>query len=421
MNGRPRVRRSLVTSLVLGVIAGIVGPTSAEACSVPVYRYALEHWSPDPYVAIVFHRGELSDEQQALLEQLNPRNESGFPVANIIVRTVDLDDDPSETIVALWEQHDTQTLPLLSLQTPPRLGPPQTAWQGELSAGNVAALIDSPARRKLRDRLLAGDSVVWLLLESGDESRDEKAFQVLDEELTRLQEAIELPDIEEQDLSELSVDPSSLRVRFSAIRISRENDRERVLVETLLHVEGDLRDEPYVSQPMAFPVFGRGRALYALVGDGITPETIEDASRFLTGACQCTVKAQNPGVDLLMAVDWENHVEPALPYDQSTPSLAGLGTFASPDEVPNELQDEESGGSSRSVPRAESTRGPKAEESIPSMDSATKPGVPPVATQVGAGPADGGVRSLATNISVLLGVIVAGVVFVTILVLIKSR
>jgi len=55
---------------------------------------------------------------------------------------------------------------------------------------------------------------------------------------------------------------------------------------------------------MAFPVFGRGRALYALVGDGINKETIGEACVFLATACTCMVKEQNPGTDLILAADW---------------------------------------------------------------------------------------------------------------------
>jgi hypothetical protein len=32
---------------------------------------------------------------------------------------------------------------------------------------------------------------------------------------------------------------------------------------------------------------------------------IEDISRYLSGPCSCQVKEQNPGFDLLLAVDWE--------------------------------------------------------------------------------------------------------------------
>src|SRR5690606_38548294 len=118
-------------------------PAATQACSVPVFRYALEHWQPDPYVAVLFHRGELTDEQQKLVEQLEPAGDTGNSIANIIVRTVDLDDEPSETVLDLYNQHESDALPLLSLQTSPKLGPPRTVWHGELTAESVARLTAS--------------------------------------------------------------------------------------------------------------------------------------------------------------------------------------------------------------------------------------------------------------------------------------
>ena len=53
------------------------------------------------------------------------------------------------------------------------------------------------------------------------------------------------------------------------------------------------------------PVFGQGRVLGAWTGETMDVEGIEEESFFLTGACSCEVKAQNPGWDLLLDVDWE--------------------------------------------------------------------------------------------------------------------
>jgi hypothetical protein len=84
---------------------------------------------------------------------------------------------------------------------------------------------------------------------------------------------------------------------------------------------------------MAIPLFGRGRALYALVGKGIAPDVIEEASVFLTGGCQCTVKAQNPGVDLIMNVDWDKLVVPSETIDEDLPPLAGFSGFGRSDDT----------------------------------------------------------------------------------------
>jgi hypothetical protein len=60
---------------------------------------------------------------------------------------------------------------------------------------------------------------------------------------------------------------------------------------------------------MAFAVFGRGRALFAQVGKGITEQNIEEDCTFLIGPCGCEVKRANPGTDLLIAADWSTWLE----------------------------------------------------------------------------------------------------------------
>jgi hypothetical protein len=91
----------------------------------------------------------------------------------------------------------------------------------------------------------------------------------------------------------------------------------------LLNSESDLRD---YKEPMAFPVFGRGRVLYAVVGQGISADTIRKASSFIAGPCSCQVKEQNPGFDLLLSCDWdelvgETFISEPIPEGDSEPKL----------------------------------------------------------------------------------------------------
>ena len=71
----------------------------------------------------------------------------------------------------------------------------------------------------------------------------------------------------------------------------------------LVRCEPDLADR---SDPIVFPVFGRGRALLPLIGAGITEKNIQDAAAFLVGPCSCQVKELNPGFDLLLSADWDS-------------------------------------------------------------------------------------------------------------------
>jgi hypothetical protein len=94
-----------------------------------------------------------------------------------------------------------------------------------------------------------------------------------------------------------------LKIEFSLLRLQRNDPAEEALLAMLTHLEDDLGD--LASQPMVFPVFGRGRVIEPLVGAGITKDNVMEHSGYLCGACSCEVKDQNPGIDLLVAANWE--------------------------------------------------------------------------------------------------------------------
>src|SRR5262245_60088085 len=84
----------------------------ASACSVPVFRYSLERWKTSAYTVRVFHRGELTDEQQALVQKL--RNAT----ANLKVMTIDLDGEVTREQAALWKLRGKTTLPWVIVHYP---------------------------------------------------------------------------------------------------------------------------------------------------------------------------------------------------------------------------------------------------------------------------------------------------------------
>ncbi len=120
-------------------------------------------------------------------------------------------------------------------------------------------------------------------------------------------------------------------MEFSSIEVSRDEASESVLVKMLLGSEPDLAE---TAAPMAFPVFGRGRVLYALVGAGIKPDMIMKACSFIVGPCACEIKSENPGFDLLLTADWESGAGAAkLIGNVELPPLPGTA-LASPAVVP---------------------------------------------------------------------------------------
>ena len=95
---RPRALHTIRLFLAL-MLASVV----AEACQVPVFRYALERWRPDPYQLVIVHEGNLTSGQKADLLHLEESlvGPNG-PVVNLRFDTVDLDKEKEQ--FARWQR-----------------------------------------------------------------------------------------------------------------------------------------------------------------------------------------------------------------------------------------------------------------------------------------------------------------------------
>lgn len=280
--------------------------SGVRACPVPVYQYSLEHWKTDPY-QVVIHGGEnLSADQLAAAAFLEAAAGGGEAPANLEVR---------REIVASGS-------PRLELFYPKSTGIRVAVWSGELSLENAKALVASPLRETVGEALAARTSAVWILLEGGDRSVDQEAENTLRRELDRAAKTLVIPETAEWGGETVKIDH---KVNFKILRLSRDDAAERVLVEMLLASEPDLKSGDFAGKPMAFPIYGRGLILYALVGQGINASTIRSATEFLTGPCSCQIKAGNPGTDLLLAIDWEKVVEATTP--ETVGGTTGTGGF----------------------------------------------------------------------------------------------
>jgi hypothetical protein len=313
--------RTLFALLLCGLL---LLPCPLDACSVPVFRYALEHWPADSYQAIVLHRGALTPEQQALVRDLGPDGLAGQLRVNLAVRTVDLDAEPPAEMRALAAE---SALPQLVLRTPLSAKTAATLWSGALTSESVRQLLDSPARREIVERLGSGESAVWVLVEGADAVANDTAAKLLETRLKYLDGVLTLPKLDPQDIVNglVSVGQEDLRLDFSVLRLARRDPAESAFVQTLLGTEPDLRE---ASEPIVIPIFGRGRALYAFVGAGIKSETIDQAASFLIGKCSCQVKELNPGADLLFAANWDALVKEKGAAAPDLPTLAEIANAA---------------------------------------------------------------------------------------------
>ncbi len=270
------------------------------ACSVPVFRYALERWPADYYEGVLIHRGQMTEAQKKLLNELRQEDSGTDALLNLHLMEADIASAPDEKVKSLLMNEELpETLPVLVLWYPWQKGQAPPVWQGQFDPSTVAALLQSPTRKKLAERLVEGQTTVWVFLESGNSDKDKAALQLLEKELeAATQELKEAAESIPEDLATPGV-----KYEFSILPVSRSDPNEQMLITLLMSSEPDLNQ--YSDKPIVFPVFGRGRALYALVGQGISTDNIRETIYFLTGPCSCQIKMLNPGVDLLLAENWD--------------------------------------------------------------------------------------------------------------------
>lgn len=305
------------SGFVLGsLLTLLLAASLAEACNVPVFRYALERWRADRYQLVLFHRGTLTAGDKALVDSLHDRSDSVD--SNLVFETFDLDaevkDEAGDALRGLFSTQQNPELPWLVVRYPAQSRIEPIVGGSKLTPESVDRWLDSPVRRELGKRLLAGETAVWLLLESGDAAQDKPAEELLTRELKRLEDRLELPELTDAPEDALAAGGPPLKLAFSLLKVSRDDADEQGLVQMLLGSEPDLAGR---SDPMVFPVFGRGRALFPLIGAGITAENILDSASFLVGPCSCEIKDLNPGFDLLLATDFSTLPPPSDLFAES--------------------------------------------------------------------------------------------------------
>ena len=302
----------------------LLAASTVAACNIPVFRYALERWKPDPCEILVFHNQDFDESQQAVVDQIRRRtigpdqgSQNGH--ANAKLSVVDLRDNADSKQREIWDdlrQNTEASLPQVLVRT--RLGRGQfiNHWHGSLASLTDQKVLQSPARDEIRDRLLSGHSVVWLLIRSSDQTKNANAKRLAENTFRTLQSKIQLPEGIGLPGSELYADVP-LILKFSLLEIDPDDKNELFLAGLLT----GLRKQPFdEGEPLFVPVFGRGRALEVIPANDMSARLMEDLTAYLSGACSCQVKEQNPGFDLLIEADWDTQLfghDGAQPPDRS--------------------------------------------------------------------------------------------------------
>ena len=301
---------------VLIVVVALLNATLAGAAA-PLHRCALEDWPAENYHAYVFHHGPLDPADQELVDVLA----SAPPKlgVNLLVSTVDTLKEMDAAIEALWNAQTNTEPPWLVVLSPRRDTTNAPIWSSALRTPSVGAILGSPARNRIAQSLLEGDSAVWLLVECGDTVRDEAAVDLLAGELKRLEK--ELRSAKAGPGNQLKSD-LPLIPHFALIRVTRIDVAEEFLLNTLITAEDTMQ------RPLAFPIFGRGRVLPPLTGRHLNEEAIGRHCKLLMGDCTNGIRETTQGSELLLGAHWNSIFEKASPVTP-IPSTAAKATPAS--------------------------------------------------------------------------------------------
>lgn len=328
-----------VRKLLFVVIAAIILSQKALACSVPVYRYALERWQADNFRIAVIYKDSLNSETLDIVKETAAicremkgdhsriKTATAAHKVNAMIHLVNAAEPKDNAERALLTRYRSKQLPYAVVFFPPKTGIRQPLWTGSADKIPIKELFFSPVRQKISKYILDGETAVWVLIKSGDKKKDKMALKALEQGLKKSEGTLKLPDLADDDREEY-IEKSGrpdLRISFSVVQVSREQIEERFLIGMLELSEKHLRY--FTKEPMAFPLFGRGRALYGLVGGGINTETVLESNAFLTGPCACTVKEQNPGKDILILDNWDSGIKNKYVAEKEVPKLQGIGSF----------------------------------------------------------------------------------------------
>lgn len=251
--------------------------TSTLACTIPVFRFALDRWEADKFHLVMPQSVAKDPPIQDLLRPLRANGKANLDFAT--------SKDPAQQETVLLSSRDSD----------------KQIWSGKLDAATLAAVLDSPVRQKIMQQILAGDSVIWVIADSGSALDTVEAARI-EKRLKFLEQVAALPIQDPNDPdSQLGPGPP-LKLKFTTLRLRRDDPAEQPLLRMLAGPKGEF--DPATTS-FAGAVFGRGRVLGAWPLALLDDAALENACMFLVGRCGCRLKNENPGWDLLLNIDWE--------------------------------------------------------------------------------------------------------------------
>ena len=291
-----------------------------SACSKPVFRYALEKWDVDPYLVTIVYKDKLSEEGKNVLNYYKKFYDEE---RGIILSTYRVNDKLLPlNIRNIVSKYKKEKLPLVIVSYPPYYKNNLIVGIYPLTMDAAKLLMEAVPGREVARRIMKGDAIVFLQLDCDNEKANQATAEKVEKELLKLDEKFNKSDENNEYIAE-EEGYDNPKIHFSLIRISRKESRNIPFITMLLNSSKDFKE---VKTPIIFPIFGRGRVLCGLYGEDINSDNIEGIADFINGSCSCEIKAQNPGFDILIPVDWLDFINDEETVANSLPSTSLMKT-----------------------------------------------------------------------------------------------
>lgn len=280
----------MLRSSFLVLISATLLQAQTCACTIPVFRYALDRWESDRFKLTVPASASQNAELTDLLRPLRANGKANLDIATA-----------RDATLTKAELLDSKTSS-------------QHLWSGDLDRTTLASLLDSPGRTEIVKRILAGESVVWVIVDSG-KPEDQAEIARIEKRLKFLENVAALPIQDPNDPdSQLGPGPALL-LKFTTLHLRIDDPAERLLITMLAGPTGKV--DP-AQGSFAAAVFGKGRVLGAWPLSHLDDTALEEACMFLVGRCSCRLKNENPGWDILLNVDWPKALQEASERKSTT-------------------------------------------------------------------------------------------------------
>lgn len=281
-------------------------------CDTPVYRYAMYRWDPADYELFFFHKtaDQVADVAQlkSTIDQWSISNECS---TNLSLTTVDLTNQSAMSVLPpeIFDCFHAGGKDSGFVLTGPKrhclfvdaLSVEQlSSWMQSLSVDVCEKLADQSicvfviAADENADPGLVGQTIEQLETKLANFKADWASEKV---RLSNSSHSIGTLDLD----SSFAIEKRSSKLGQFQWYVVDDSDSPwfRWSLETA-------REDSQTPGVWIYPVFGRGRALPPVTAEQLTDQWLKEQLEFLTSACACTVKEQNPGVDLLLQYDWDS-------------------------------------------------------------------------------------------------------------------